>query len=396
MKLVFIITGLSTGGAEMMLLKILERLDPARFLPHVISLTSLGAIGPRIQALGISVESLGMRPGVLPNPITLSRLVQRLKALKPEIVQTWMYHADLVGGLVARLAGVQAIAWNIRNSNLSRDQTKSSTRAVAHLCGKVSRWIPNAIVCNSQTARDIHIRIGYEPRHFVILPNGFDLSRFYPDASARPAVRKELGIPDHAPLIGLIARFDPQKNHQGFFEAAGQLHREQPQVHFLLAGMGIDEKNPTIRDWLLRYEVASVTHLLGLRQDIPRLTAALDIASSSSSYGEAFPNVIGEAMACVVPCVVTNVGDSADIVGNTGRVVSPGDMTGLAAAWAHLLAMPDTERRALGERARERVAEHFEIGAVVKRYETFYEELAVLGHKKNQPGSMEKIIDAKF
>ena len=359
----------------MMLLKLLERLDPARFPPHVISLTLLGEVGPRIQALGIPVEALGMLPGWLPNPITFARLVQRLKALKPDIVHTWMYHADLVGGLAARLAGVPAIAWNIRHSNLSRDQTKWSTRAVAHLCAKASRWIPDRIVCNSKTARDIHIGIGYDPKHFIILPNGFDLSRFYPDPLSRHAVRTELGIPAHAPLIGLIARFDPQKNHQGFFEAAGQLHQQQPEVHFLLAGMGIDQKNPAIRAWLQCNGIAAVTHLLGLRQDIPRLTAALDIASSSS-YGEAFPNVIGEAMACGVPCVVTDVGDSAYIVGDTGRVVAPGDMTGLAVAWAQLLAMPESERRALGQRARARVAEHFEIGAVVKRYEAFYEGLA--------------------
>ncbi len=139
--------------------------------------------------------------------------------------------------------------------------------------------------------------------------------------------------------------------------------------------MGIDKNNPAIRDWLQRYGVAAVTHLLGLRQDIPRLTAALDIASSSS-YGESFPNVIGEAMACGIPCAVTDVGDSAYIIGDTGRVVAPGDMTGLASAWEQLLAMQGTDRRALGERARARIAEHFEIGGVVKRYEAFYEELA--------------------
>jgi len=375
-----IITGLSTGGAEMMLLKLLERLDPVRFSPQVISLTSLGEIGPRIQVLGIPVEALGMHPGRLPNPITFACLVQRLKTLKPDIVQTWMYHADLVGGLAARITRVTAIAWNIRHSNLSRDQTKWTTRAVAHLCAKASRWLPDRIVCNSQTARDIHIGIGYDPNRFTILPNGFDLSRFYPDPASRHAVRLELWLPDNAPLIGLIARFDPQKNHQGFFEAASQLHRRQPAVHFLLAGSGIADSNSVIREWVQRCGIAEVTHLLGLRQDIPRLTAALDVASSSS-YGEAFPNVIGEAMACGVPCVVTDVGDSAYIVGDTGRVVSPGDMKGLAAAWAQLLTLPDSERRALGQRARARIAEHFEIGAVVKQYEAFYEELAGLSRR---------------
>ncbi len=382
LKITFIITGLSTGGAEIMLLKLLERLDAARFSPHVISLTSLGEIGPRIQALGVSVEAQGMSPGMIPNPITFARLVRRIKVLKPDIVHTWMYHADLVGGLAARMARVPAIAWNIRQSNLSCDQTKWSTRIVASLCAKVSRWVPDQIVCNSQTARAIHIGIGYDPKHFVILSNGFDLTRFSPDPVSCHVVRMELGIPDHAPLIGLIARFDPQKNHQGFFEAAGQLHRQQPEVHFLLAGSGIADSNSVIREWVQGYGIAKITHLLGLRQDIPKLTAALDIASSFSSYGEAFPNVIGEAMACSVPCVVTDVGDSAYIIGDTGRVLAPGDMTGLAAAWAQLLAMPDTERRALGQRARARVAEHFEISAVVKRYEAFYEDLAGLNAKQ--------------
>lgn len=375
MKVVQIITGLSTGGAEMMLLKLLERLDPVRFSPQVISLTSLGEIGPRIQALGITVEALGMRSGRLPNPITFARLVQRLKALKPDVVQTWMYHADLVGGLAARLAGVPAIAWNVRHSNLSRDMNKWTTRAVVHFCAKISRWTPDRIVCNSQTSRSIHIDTGYHPDRFVVLPNGFNLNRFCPDPSARATVRQELGIPEMTPLIGLIARFDSQKNHRGFLEAAGQLHLQWRDVHFLLVGAGVDQSNPAIREWVERYGVDEITHLLGLRQDIPRLTAALDIASSSS-YGEAFPNVIGEAMACGVPCVVTDVGDSAYIVGDTGQVVAPGDMTGLAVAWAQLLAMPDTERQALGERARARIVEHFEIGAVVKRYEAFYEELA--------------------
>jgi len=372
MKILHVITGLSTGGAEMMLLKVLERLD-SRFSPYVISLTSLGEIGPRIQALGIPVETLGMKSGV-PNPVVFARLVGRLKALRPEVVHTWLYHADLLGGLAARLVGAPAIAWNIRCSNLPRDKSKWTTRAIAHLCARISHWMPDRIVCNSQAARSVHINMGYDPERFVVIPNGFDLGHFYPDPASRYSVRLELGIPEIALLIGLIARFDPQKNHQGFFEAVGQLHRRQPDVHFLLAGAGVEQSNPAIWEWVQRFGAAEVIHLLGLRRDIPRLTAALDIASSSS-YTEAFPNVIGEAMACGIPCVVTDVGDSAYIVGDTGKVVPPGDATALAAAWAQLLAMPETDRCALGERARARVAEHFEIGAVVKRYEAFYEDM---------------------
>lgn len=374
MKVVFIITSLSTGGAEMMLLKLLERLD-SRFSPHVISLASLGTIGPKIQALGIPVEALGMKPGAFSyNVLACARLVRRLKVLKPDIVHTWMRHADFLGGLIARFAGVPAIAWNIRHSNLPRYKSKWSTRAIGYLCAFISHWIPDQIVCNSQAGQSIHINMGYDPENFLVIPNGFDLSHFQPNPTARSAVRYELGLTDNVLLIGLIARLDPQKNNQGFLEAAGILHREKPDIHFLLVGAGMEKSNMAVQRWIQRYGISEVTHLMGLRQDIPRLTAALDIAVSAS-YGEAFPNVIGEAMACGIPCVVTNVGDSAYIVGDVGRVVSSGDVAGLAAACQQLLALPESERLALGERARARIEKHFEISLIRKKYEMLYDKL---------------------
>jgi glycosyltransferase involved in cell wall biosynthesis len=381
MRIVFIITGLSTGGAEMMLLKVLERLDRQRFTPHVISLTTLGELAPRIAALGIPVEALGMKPG-LPSPLGFVRLVQLLKHLKPDVVHTWMYHADLLGGLAARLAGVSAVGWCIRNSNLDRDKTRFSTRAVVGLCASISKWVPSRILSCSEKARQIHVARGYAAEKMVVVPNGFDLARFKPDIDARRRVRAELGITDQTPLVGLIGRFDPQKNHAGFFEAAGMLHRRMPQVHFVLAGQGIDMSNAAIMQAITQEGVLANTHLLGLRNDMPGLMAALDVLASSS-YGEAFPNVLGEAMACGVPCAVTDVGDSAYIVGDTGRVVASGDMTGLAAALEELLALAPSEKAALGERARARVAAHFEIGKVVQQYEDFYEALLANERQEN-------------
>ncbi len=382
MRIVFIITGLSTGGAEMMLLKVLERLDRQRFSPHVISLTTRGELAPRIAALGIPVDAVGLKPG-LPSPSGFFRLMQLLKRLNPDVVHTWMYHADLLGGLAARLAGVSAVGWCIRNSNLDRDKTKFSTRAVVSLCASISNWVPSRILSCSEKARQVHVGCGYAEEKMVVVPNGFDLTRFKPDSDARHRLRAELGITDQTPLIGLIGRFDPQKNHAGFFEAAGLLHRHMPQVHFLLAGQGIDRTNAALIQAISQNGVPANTHLLGLRNDIPELMAALDVLASSSSYGEAFPNVLGEAMACGVPCVVTDVGDSAYIVGDTGRVVASGDMTGLAAALEELLALPPSEKAALGERARARVAAHFEIGKVVQQYEDFYETLFANGLQEN-------------
>lgn len=375
MRIVFISTSLSTGGAEMMLLKLLERLDRTRVEPAVISMTDLGEIGPRIAALGIPLQVLGMRAGAIPKPSHFFRLLRVIRAWRPDVVHTWMYHADLLGGLAARLAGVSSIGWCIRNSNLDKDKTKWSTRTVVRLCAVLSRWVPARILSCSERARQVHVALGYAAEKMVVVPNGFDLARFKPDTEARRRLRSELGLSDRTPLVGLIGRFDPQKNHVGFLAAAGMLHRRLPNAHFVLAGRGVDAGNETLQQAIHQAGVQANTHLLGLRNDISDVMAALDVLASSSSYGEAFPSVLGEAMACGVPCAVTDVGDSAFIIGDTGRVVPPGDMAGLAEAIEALLSLSAADRHALGAAARARVAANFEIEAVVRRYEDFYDQL---------------------
>ncbi|MEA5527543.1 glycosyltransferase family 4 protein [Nodularia spumigena] len=372
-KLTLIITGLNTGGAEMMLLKLIERLSP-EFTPQVISLTDIGAIGERIQSLGIPVTALGMSR-TIPNPLALLKLVKLLKHSQPDIVHTWMYHADLLGGLAARMAGVSKVIWNIRHSDLSKEKSKATTRLVAAFCAKISHSVPDRILSCSQVGQKIHINIGYMADKFVVIANGSDLERFQPNPNFRESVRQELGIAADTPLVGVIARFDPQKNHTGFFTAAGYLHQKRPDVHFLLAGSGIDTDNSVLMRAIDKAQVSHVTHLLGLRQDIPRLMASLDVLVSPSSYGEGFPNVLGEAMGCGVPCVVTDVGDSAYIVGDTGKVVAPDDMIGLAEAIDSLLSLPSSQRLTLGEQARHRIQENFEINHVVSLYESLYQEV---------------------
>ena len=379
MKLVVIITGTDVGGAETMLQKVLTRLSP-KFIPHVISMIPVGKVGERLRALGIPVESLNMRRGV-PNPIALMHLIRRLRDLSPDMVHTWMYHADLMGGVAARRAGVPALAWCIRHSHLAFADNKTQTLAIVRANAFFSRRMPDLILCCSQAARRVHIAHGYAREKMVVVPNGFDVAQFKPDPDARLSVRAELGLPLDVYLVGLVGRWDPQKNHEGFFAAAAALHLRRPEVHFLLAGQGVDASNQSIRRILGTNGLESVTHLLGLRDDMPRLMGALDVLASASS-GEAFPNIIGEAMACGVPCAVTDVGDSALIVGETGQVVESGDMARLAVAMDLLLTPPPDERRALGERARARVVEHFEIGNIVRQYEAFYEEVASVGRQK--------------
>lgn len=370
-NITLIITNLATGGAETMLFKLLEHLDRRRFQPTVISLMGLGEVGPRIQALDIPVYTLGMSRS-LPNPFLFFKLVWFIYKIQPDLVHTWMYHADLLGGLAARLARCDKVAWGIHNSNLDKDKTKNSTRMVVDLCAKVSSWLPTGILSCSKQSQVVHSALGYQADKFHIIPNGFDLVSFIPNPEARLSVRQELELSEDTPLVGLMARYDPQKNHAGFIQAAAMIHAQRPDVHFLLAGAGVDKHNAILQELMSAHNLHSNMHLLGRRQDMPRLMAAIDVLVTASAYGEAFPIVIGEAMACAVPCVVTDVGDSAYIVGQTGRVVPPGDMRGLAGNILELLALPQDEKKLLGQQARQRIEENFEIGHITRQHEEFY------------------------
>jgi glycosyltransferase involved in cell wall biosynthesis len=376
LRIAFVITSLGTGGAETMLFKLLERLDRACFSPVVISLTSKGDFGTSLERIGVPVHAIRMHPGV-PGPLGFLRLARTLAKVKPDLVHTWMYHADLLGGLAARLAGAAPVVWSIRHSDLSREHNKWSTLAVVRLCARLSSILPVRILSCSERARQIHVAAHYAAYKFTVIPNGFELDRFGPSAQARTSVRQELGLHPDTPLVGHVGRWHPQKNHCGLIEALETAHRERPDVHFLLAGSSVESANQPFWRLVVDAGLQDCCHALGRRTDVPRLMASLDVLVSSS-HGEAFPNVLGEAMACEVPCVVTDVGDCAEVVGDTGCIVAAGDMQGLATHLLDLLRLPPDQRAEFGLRARQRVAAHYEIGDVVHRYEKFYQETAGL------------------
>jgi glycosyltransferase involved in cell wall biosynthesis len=372
MRLVHIITGLNVGGAENFLARLLERLPP-RFETSVISLSTIGAIGERLLASGVSVSALGMtRRSLAPAPIF--RLRDMLKEAKPDIVQTWMYHADLLGGLAARWAGIPVLVWSIRQSNLSVRHNRLRTVMIARACATLSRHVPDRILCCANVARQNHVRFGYADDKMEVLPNGFDLSRFKPAPEMRESVRREFGVPDNVPIVAMIGRFDVQKGHHVLIDAAATLRERRPRIHYLLAGQDIDESNTTLARWLDEHMLKLSVSLLGIRDDIPRLLAAVD-ALVLPSIGEGFPNVAGEAMASAVPCIASNVGDTPFLIGDTGFIVPSGDAVALANAMDHFLSMPERERQSYGVRARERVAENFEIGAIISRYAEFYDRV---------------------
>jgi glycosyltransferase involved in cell wall biosynthesis len=370
-RCVHVITGLDIGGAEMMLCKLLSRINRAQFDNTVVSLMPIGPVGERIRDTGIQVHSLSMRRGGLPDPQRLWQLWRLLKRLTPDIVQTWLYHADLLGGLAAKLSGPIPVIWGIRGS-LDARLSPRTTVWTARACAALSHWIPRQVVCCSDVARTIHIRMRYAADRMVVIPNGFDLTEFHPAPEARAALRRELGVAECTPLVGLAARFNPQKDHRTFVEAARLLRERMPQTHFVLCGDGVIWANRPLAEWTKAAGVHDACHLLGRLDNMPRFHAALDVGTSSSAYGEGFPNAIGEAMACGVPCAVTDVGDTASLVGQTGRVVPPRDPVALAEAWHELLTMDEESRQALGRTARERIAQQFSLECIVRTYESLY------------------------
>ena len=376
LKVLFISSGLEAGGAEGMLLRMLEHVDRDMLIPEVISLTGIGEIGEKIRELGIQVHDLGMSRSGLSIPIlSLFRLRRMIKVINPEVVQTWQYHADLLGGLAARLAGIKTVSWGIRNGELPTEHSKFSTQVVRIICSWLSYWLPKKILFNSREAQAVHATVGYDEGKFEVIPNGFDIYEGRTKTETRATVRRELDLSEDTLLVGFIARIDPVKNHEGFLETAALIHADLPEVHYVMAGRNVDESNQDLLRMIEDYKLSKCVHLLGHRKDIEKLMTGIDV-HVSASHTEAFPNVIGEAMAGGTPSVATDVGDSAWIIGDTGKVVRRGNMQALAEGVTDLLMMPLENRQALGHKARARIKEEFEIGKVAALYQHFFFHLA--------------------
>jgi glycosyltransferase involved in cell wall biosynthesis len=378
-RVTHVITGLGVGGAEMSLLKLLTALDRDQFPANVVSLTGDAPLGERIRSLGIPVTALNLTPGH-PDPRLVLHLAACLRNSQPDILETWMYHADLIGGVAARLAGSPPVVWNVRHAFTTLAAFKPGTRLVVRLNAHLSNILPERIIFNSEAGRQSHVALGYAVDKTAIIPNGFDLEAFHPNPQARRQVREAINIFEETPLIGLCARFHPDKDHRTFFRAAAILLEEMPETHFLLWGKDVDENNSQIAAWLESGNMWKNIHLLGQRDDSPRLTAALDLATLSSA-SEAFPSVIGEAMACEIPCAVTDVGDARMIIGETGRVVEKANPDALAEAWRSLLSLTTEERAALGKRARQRILDHFDLKQTTAAYAQLY-RVIIAGQSK--------------
>jgi glycosyltransferase involved in cell wall biosynthesis len=369
-RIAHVISGLDTGGAEAMLAKLVGGMDRRRFSNTVISLTDRGQLGEQIESMGITVLTLGTRRG-RPDVSALPRLIGLLKTLKPDIVQSWLYHADFLSTVAVKLSGLPILIWNVRCSDMDLTRYSFFTRWVRRI---LARWstTPSALVVNSVAGRLQHERLGYHPRRWAIIPNGFDTERFRPDLGTRFSIRSEWHVSDDTVVIALVARVDPMKDHPTFLDAAQHVVMARRNVCFVLVGKDTQKLASAIAGKGLEHHFL----VLGYRNDVERLFPAMDILCLSSAFGEGFPNVLGEAMASGVPCVSTDVGDARIIIGDTGCVVPARDSVSLARAVIDLIDRGPLNRAKLGVRARARIETEYSISKIVDQYSAFYTEIS--------------------
>jgi glycosyltransferase involved in cell wall biosynthesis len=370
-RVLHIIGGLGIGGAELMLKRLvlaqISREAPSEVA--VVSLTTEGAIGSDLRSEGVSVYSLGLR-GPLRLPLATWRLCKILWLLRPKCVQTWMPHADLFGGLVARFLGIRAVIWGVRSTDLHG--TSRLTKGLRILSARLSKIIPSAIVCAARSARDAHVKVGYDSRRMIVVPNGYDTLRFAPSSVIRNRVRSELAVKPDQILIGHVGRWNSSKDPLNFVRSIGILKQRGLLNGFkfkaLMVGRGVDPQLQTsLNDALKQYDCGDLFIFTGERGDVHELLTGLDLFCLSSR-DEAFPNVLAEAMATAVPCVTTDVGDASWIVGDTGWIVQKEDPYALADAITLAITEPPLKRATRGELARVRIVERFSLNTAVERF----------------------------
>lgn len=370
MLIYHIIIDLDVGGAELMLKRLIEsHHSDARFKHGVISLTNLGVVGAQLVEIGVDVHVLGMR-SILDVPAASLRLVRLINQLRPDIIQTWMYHADLIGGIAACMSSVKNVIWGIRTTDVSSGGSRV-TAWVRWLCARLSCWIPHTIICAAEVSRSVHVAMGYCADRMVVVPNGFDLARLRASQSEVAALRSECGFESGALILGTLGRFNAVKDPHNFVRAAGRLARECPVARFMMVGRDFDDANTILINWIAATGYADRFVLLGERSDVPVCLAVMDVFCLSSRT-ECFPNVVGEAMAMRKVCVVTDVGDAAYLLGDCGVVVPKENSVALADGMAKLLCLSSAGRAELGDRAHDRIASEFTMARARERFEVVY------------------------
>lgn len=363
-RIVLFIRSLDTGGAERQLVVLAKGLKALGTNLRVLVFYPGGPLHDELEDAGIVVVSLGKKGRWDLLPFFL-RLVAWLKRERPDILYSFLPSANVLGLLAGRLAGVPKIVWGIRASNIDLSRYDWMSRFETYISSMLSRFA-DQIICNSEAGLRYHDKLGYPSAKMVVVENGIDTDRFRFDEVARKRMREQWNVGDGIFVVGIAARHDPMKDYETFLCAARQLVSRMEHVRFVCVGEGRTEYTEKLRKMAEQMSLSDHVIWAGRCSDMAAVYSGFDIASSSS-YGEGFSNAIAEAMSCERMCVVTDVGDSARIVADTGVIVQPGDPGELANAWEAVLRLPAEERARRGRAARDRIVREFGIALMVEK-----------------------------
>ena len=371
-KVLHIISGLETGGAEMALYRLLKYMSRSKVQSAVVCLGKSGFIGQQILAINIPLLCLDVG---INGRNYIGRSVEFIKFVRmsrPNIIQGWMYHGNVAASFASFMCFPRAqVFWNVRQTLQSLSNESTSTRYAITLSKYISRR-PKRIIYNSQDGQVQHERLGFSSRQSCVIPNGVDLDELFPDSNARRQIRNELGVNQDVVVIGHIGRYHPKKNHVGLLKAIKLVADKHDDVRFVLVGRGVVDDDPELKQIIQNNSLTERCLLLGERQDVVSILRGLDILVVSSAWGEGFPNVLSEAMATSLCCVSTDVGESSTILGSTGTIVRPNDSVELAKGICDTIALSADEKIKRGQRARARIMENYSIKSMSNLYEDQY------------------------
>lgn len=370
MKVAHVIIDLNVGGAELMLERLIRHTSDRNVEHIVISLTDIGTLGEEIIKSGVDVKCLN-----IDSPISyasgLWKLYRLFNKIRPDVVHTWMYHSDLIGGISAKIAGVKKIIWCVRSTDISKGGSKL-TLLIRWLCAKVSSFVPDTIVYAANASREVHEQCGYDKHKSLVIANGFDLTKLSPDKFSRSYLRNEFGFAENEVVVSSVGRYSPVKDHRTFISAALLLAEEFSNIRFLLVGRDLTVQNEMIMSQISASSHSDKFVLFGERDDVSACLSASDIFCLHS-VTEGFPNVLGEAMAMGIPAVTTNVGDAAFLLDMADFVVPAGNPHLLAQKLREVILLTHEGRIKLGRILRLRIESEFSMDTVANKYLYLYE-----------------------
>ncbi|BDS05307.1 hypothetical protein NT6N_03470 [Oceaniferula spumae] len=391
-KVIHLVNDVGYGGAQVLLKRLSIGLKEDGFDQTVISvlpLEPIGKLAPEFEKAGIRVLALDV-DGPISGVRGLFKLASILRETQPDLLQTWMFHSALIGEISALLS-LRKIPtlWSIHHTKLGKESSKLPTRIIHRMLAAISPVLPDSIIYCSKAGLDLHHQSGFDPSKSELIFNGTDTEIYRPNHEAKAALRTELGIPMDAPLIGMAGRYHPQKDFANLLRAFAMVQQVIPDAHLLACGPDVTCDTEALRVLADACPSPEKVHLIGPRRDMVNIYPALTLGALSSCEGEAFPLVLGEAMSCEVPCVATDVGDSALIIGDTGRIVQPRDSKALAAEMILLLKLSPEAFEQLGKNARQRVRDKFALDTYVKAHGSLYRHLLGVQPDPGIPRSME-------